>query len=48
MNQEIKMKNYIRTRIVKKEKIFIETKDKILECLTFNLEYHYHLREIKN
>ena len=28
MNQEIKKKNYIRTRIVKKEILFIETKVK--------------------
>ena len=36
MNQVKKFKNYIRTVIVIKEKIFIETKDKILESLIFN------------
>jgi hypothetical protein len=46
MNQEIKKKNYIRTRIVKKRDIIYWNKSEILECLTFNLIYHYHLGDI--
>ena len=38
------MKNTIRTEIEQKEKLFRDTKDKIVEYLILNLEYHYCLR----
>lgn len=48
MNKEIKMKNSIRTEIEQKEKLFRDTKDKIVEYLILNLEYHYCRRDIRN
>ena len=42
------MKNIIRTEIEQKEKLFRDTKDKIVEYLILNLEYHYCRRDIRN
>ena len=42
------MKNTIRTEIEQKEKLFRDTKDKIIEYLILNLEYHYCRRYIRN
>ena len=42
------MKNTIRTEIEQKEKLFRDTKDKIIEYLILNLEYHYCRRDIRN
>ena len=42
------MKNTIRTEIEQKEKLFRVIKDKIVEYLILNLEYHYCRRDIRN
>ena len=42
------MKNTIRTEIEQKEKLFRDTKDKIIEYLILNLEYHYCRGDIRN
>ena len=42
------MKNTIRTEIEQKEKLFRDTKDKIIEYLILNLEYHYCQGDIRN
>ena len=42
------MKNTINTEIEQKEKLFRDTKDKIIEYLILNLEYHYCRLDIRN